>query len=255
MLRVEVNLGNIKIVTDASSQKEAIEKVGFFTELPTCCPKCGGALHFFHRRAKNFDFYGMRCDGETPHECSFGEYKDESGLFYKPGSWQESRRGSGDEDDREAPESSGDRQAARGGGSQAGGQCEGCGCELKPARVALSQNKLGWIACLDCEKKALAQETATPAPPAAPPTRPAPAPARQEEALPPPPGGEIPRVASAAERKRVQDWVAYATKAQAITEAEAGQLTQELSLANLSVERCKAIFGDLKSRCEAGRPS
>lgn len=107
MYRLAIILGLAHTVTlERSDVKTLIKDAAFFSELPSQCPLCQSTVHFTHRTAQEFDYYGLRCTGNTPHETTFGEYKDSTrGFFYKSGSWAAAFAGQGSDGTTQAPTS------------------------------------------------------------------------------------------------------------------------------------------------------
>ncbi len=85
MIKLSARLSsNMQITIEAENPKEAIRQLAFFSELPTCCPRCQGDLKFTHRTVDGNDYYGIKCKKDG-HETTFGQHKDGIGLFYKSG--------------------------------------------------------------------------------------------------------------------------------------------------------------------------
>lgn len=102
MIHVQVSIGDrIKATATGEDSKRVLEEVAFFSELPAACPICGSACNFYFRNPKDFTYYGLKCTGEkasnnTAHECTFGQKRDGSGLFYKgKDSWDKAYVGDG----------------------------------------------------------------------------------------------------------------------------------------------------------------
>jgi len=86
-------VGDLTIQVAAENQKDLIEQIAFWSQLPTACPMCGASVYLYHRQPQGYDYYGLKCvgeegDGTNAHECNFGQYKEGGGaLFYKADSW------------------------------------------------------------------------------------------------------------------------------------------------------------------------
>lgn len=100
-------VGDLTIQVAAEHQRDLIEQMSFWTQLPTECPLCGASVYLFHRQPQGYDYYGLKCvgqegDGTNAHECNFGIYREGNGtLFYKADSWQDAwtPQGGGYDDD------------------------------------------------------------------------------------------------------------------------------------------------------------
>lgn len=98
MIHVVVSISTkLRATVTGDDIKKVVEEAAFFSELPSECPICGSPTGFRYRNPKDFTYFGMRCTGETTHECNFGQRRDGSGLFYKgKDSWEKEYVGSGD---------------------------------------------------------------------------------------------------------------------------------------------------------------
>lgn len=125
MLRARQRINSdLSIDVEADTAQELITELAFFNEWPVTCPLCDSALTITHRRPKGFEYYGLRCVGPIPHECTFGEHKNENGggLYYKRDAWQEAPRGRSQDDDYDQSDPEPNRQQrAMQNGERAGG--------------------------------------------------------------------------------------------------------------------------------------
>jgi len=104
-------VGDLTIQIQGENQRELIEGIAFWSQLPTTCPMCGASVYLFHRQPQGYDYYGLKCvgeagDGVNAHECNFGIYREGDGsLFYKADSWQDAwvPQGGGYSDDGSNP--------------------------------------------------------------------------------------------------------------------------------------------------------
>lgn len=97
MIHVQVSIGDrIKATATGDDSKRVLEEVAFFSELPAACPFCEAPVNFYFRNPKDFTYYGLKCTGTPAHECTFGQKRDGSGLFYKgKDSWDKAYVGDG----------------------------------------------------------------------------------------------------------------------------------------------------------------
>jgi hypothetical protein len=94
--------GSTTVTLEADSPKELIQQLSFYSQLPHQCPICKADLAFSYREAKSYKFWSLVCNGAIRHESTFGQYKADSSLFYKP-QWEVSQRGRSDEEEDQAP--------------------------------------------------------------------------------------------------------------------------------------------------------
>ena len=87
MIHVQVKIGDMRVTATGETSMKAVEELSFFSELPKVCPSCQSDLFFYFRNPKDFTYYGLKCTGQPAHECTFGQKKDGSGLFYKKETW------------------------------------------------------------------------------------------------------------------------------------------------------------------------
>lgn len=95
MHRLELQLSTrMKITVEANDVKNLIKESILWSEVPAACPLCGAELGLLYRTPQTYEYFGLKCTGPTPHEITFGEYKDTSkGLYYNHANqWAESRR-------------------------------------------------------------------------------------------------------------------------------------------------------------------
>ena len=83
-------LESYTVTVTGEKPQDIIEGAAFFASLPQTCPfdtggqQCGARLILTCRHPrKNIVYYGLLCQGETPHECNFTEYGDKSGIFWR----------------------------------------------------------------------------------------------------------------------------------------------------------------------------
>lgn len=82
-IELAVRHGPLTIRATGESPKEVVRAVAAFQDLPTNCPRCGAPLRFTYRTAAKYAYYGLACNGETPHFVDLGQYQDdERELFY-----------------------------------------------------------------------------------------------------------------------------------------------------------------------------
>lgn len=88
MIHVQVNFGDrMKVTATGETSMKVLEELAFFSELPKVCPTCQAEMFFYFRNPQDFTYYGLKCTGQPAHECTFGQKKDGSGLFYKKDTW------------------------------------------------------------------------------------------------------------------------------------------------------------------------
>lgn len=95
----EIIIGNQKVtVTEEASDHAAfIEKLSFFSGIPTKGPKGSTNLRFLHKRVKGFDYYSIM-DDDDKMEFKFGQSKECPGKLFGKG-WQPAYRKDEDSDD------------------------------------------------------------------------------------------------------------------------------------------------------------
>lgn len=97
MIRFKMGLApGTQVEIEGEDEKDLIRRVAFFSDWPKACPECGAAIRVQYRHPQNYEFFGLECLGETPHETTFGTRKDGTGLFYKD-EWKVRPVGGGDD--------------------------------------------------------------------------------------------------------------------------------------------------------------
>lgn len=82
-LRLQLN-PRTTIEIESTDTKDLIKRAAMWSAVPEACPLCGAEIIFTYRTPQSFEFFGLRCLGQTPHSVNFGEYKDASkGMYYK----------------------------------------------------------------------------------------------------------------------------------------------------------------------------
>lgn len=85
VIRIQTKVGRHMVTVEGASTVEAIEAVSEFSEMPSKCgnQQCGGTdLALKHRKAKEFDFYSLKCHS-CGQELRFGQTKVGDKLFPK----------------------------------------------------------------------------------------------------------------------------------------------------------------------------
>jgi hypothetical protein len=93
---IQTKLGIHTITVTGSDDKEAIEKLGCFGELPQSDPD-GNPVSLGHRKAQGYDFYELR--GQNGWRYALGQAKEGGRLFPKRDEgWQKYEGGKRSED-------------------------------------------------------------------------------------------------------------------------------------------------------------
>jgi hypothetical protein len=252
----KIRVGNLEVHLEAEDMKGIIAQAAFLTQLPTECPKCGEKVSFFHRVAKGYHFYGLRCEGTPVHEANFGQHLDGGSLFYK-NDWviaQIQGSGHSDEDTYHTPppqsgQKGGSTAPKAPGGAPGGGaakppvevgHCSVCQAELKPAQVTFSTAKFGVPLCITHQKEAAAT---APQPPVG---------SFVPGGVKPPPSADPGlRIATPEERLQVVQWLDYNLQNGIIEGPEADQLRDELQHPQTTIGRVTAIYEDMQARYQA----
>lgn len=243
MLRAEVRVSAALVTLECDDVPELVSQMAFWTALPEQCPKCASPVHFFHRKPKGHNYYGLLCtgsEGGERHECNFIIYQEASrGLGYDPTRWEKAYHqdggGYGDEEEEGGGHGGGGGVSSKG---QEGLPCEECGTVLKPAQVTLSQNKFGGrVLCPAHQPKDGTEK---------------PQAGKGEKMSGPPSKAAAPsgdRKPTAEERDTATSWVVFAKDEGIIEPGEATALLTELK--DCLYSRVMAIFADMQARHEA----
>ena len=83
---------DMQITIEEETDKEALRRLAFYSEVPSCCPECQSALVFTYREVDGTDlktnrpvtwkYWGMKCTKQG-HQTTFGDHLDGSGFYYK----------------------------------------------------------------------------------------------------------------------------------------------------------------------------
>lgn len=126
-IQIKTKVGNSVISISGKDEKDLIEQVSFFEELPCECGKCQSKnLGFRYRRAKDYDFYELRCK-DCRATFALGQKKEGGGLYPRgsqerdhEGEWEAEYKGDRgerhdrrDDRDRDRGDSRNDRRGDR----------------------------------------------------------------------------------------------------------------------------------------------
>jgi len=107
MITLQLNCGRFTVTVEGDTAADVIKEAELFAALPDKCPLCGSGVHLTFRSPQGFEFFGLACDGPTPHDTTFGEQKQAKGggLYYKgANSWTVAPRRARDEEPAPTPD-------------------------------------------------------------------------------------------------------------------------------------------------------
>lgn len=89
-IKIRQSVGLFTVEVQADNNREALDELAFWNDLPDNCPKCNTPVRVFHRTPKDpktgkpLDYFGLVCIGEPRHESTFGtHFNDQKTQFYK----------------------------------------------------------------------------------------------------------------------------------------------------------------------------